>query len=106
MRRFPFNAAALCSRTPEESQVEGCEHQDDADIRDEAFPEAVSEEREVRTDDDGDHSYHVKNDRKFAHFNLLRVRLDRSGGKSRVEHYNYRFIWRGSVYKRGAALVV
>jgi hypothetical protein len=32
---------------PEESQVESCEHQDNANIRYQPFPESVSEEREI-----------------------------------------------------------
>lgn len=43
---------------PEESQVEGCKYQDDADIEDQAFPDAMSKERDV--DADGYHYQHVK----------------------------------------------
>jgi hypothetical protein len=32
---------------PEESQVESSEHQDNANIRYQPFPESVSEEREI-----------------------------------------------------------
>jgi hypothetical protein len=52
MWQFPLNAIAPCSWAPEESQVESCEHQDDANIRCQSFPESVSEEREIYTDYD------------------------------------------------------
>ncbi len=45
---------------PQESQVERCEHQDDSNIRYQPFPEAVSEEHDIYTDDDGCHGHHVK----------------------------------------------
>jgi len=51
--RFPLNAIARCSWTPEESQVETCEHQDNANIHCQPFPESVSEEHEINTDYDG-----------------------------------------------------
>ncbi|MGH6878598.1 MAG: hypothetical protein ACREHV_14645, partial [Rhizomicrobium sp.] len=35
------------SQTPEESQVESCEHQDNADIHYQPFPESVSEEHDI-----------------------------------------------------------
>jgi hypothetical protein len=63
-------AIAPGSWTPEESQVECCEHQDNANIRCQPFPEPVSEERHVYTDDDGYHRHHVKHDSYLsAHFN-------------------------------------
>jgi hypothetical protein len=49
-----------CSWTPEESKVESCEHQDDANIHCQPFPESVSEEQEIYTDYDGCHRHHVK----------------------------------------------
>jgi hypothetical protein len=39
----------------EESHVEGCEHQDDADVHHQPSPEPVPEERNVQTDDKGCH---------------------------------------------------
>jgi hypothetical protein len=45
---------------PEESEVEGGEDQDDANIRYQPFPESVSEEGEIYTDDDGYHCHRVK----------------------------------------------
>jgi hypothetical protein len=53
-------AIAPCSWTPEESQVESCEHQDNANIHCQPFPESVSEEHEIYTDYDGCHRHHVK----------------------------------------------
>jgi hypothetical protein len=55
-------AIAPCSWTPEESQVESCEHQDNANIHCQPFPESVSEEHEIYTDYDGCHRHHVKHD--------------------------------------------
>src|ERR1039458_3530873 len=60
MWQFPLNAIAPCSWTPEESQVESCEHQDNANIHCQPFPESVSEEHEIYTDYDGCHRHHVK----------------------------------------------
>jgi len=53
---------APCSWTPEESQVESCEHEDNANIHCQPFPESVSEEHEIYTDYDGCHRHHVKHD--------------------------------------------
>jgi hypothetical protein len=62
-------APALYSWTPQESQVESCEHQDDSNIHCQPFPESVSKEHEIYSDYDGCHSHHVKHDRYlFAHF--------------------------------------
>jgi hypothetical protein len=69
---IPLNANAPCSWTPEESQVESCEHQDNANIRCQPFPELVSEEHEIYADYDGCHHYPVKHDRYLsAHFKFL-----------------------------------
>ena len=60
---------APCSWTPQESQVEGCEHQDDSNIHCQPFPESVSEEHEIYTDYDGCHCHHVKHDNYLSdHF--------------------------------------
>jgi hypothetical protein len=62
-------AFAPCSWTPEESQIESCEHQDNANIHCQPFPKSVSEEHEIYTDYDGYHRHHVKHDSYlFAHF--------------------------------------
>jgi hypothetical protein len=62
-------AIAPCSWTPEEYQVESSEHQDNANIHCQPFPESVSEEREIYTDYDGCHRHHVKHESYLsAHF--------------------------------------
>jgi len=53
-------AVAPCSSTPQESQIERCEHQDDSNIHCQPFPESVSEKHEIYTDYDGCHRHHVK----------------------------------------------
>jgi hypothetical protein len=63
------------SWTPDESQVESCEHRDNANIRYQPFPELVPEEHEIHTDYNGCHRHHVKHDSYlFAHFSTLRLR--------------------------------
>jgi hypothetical protein len=60
-----------CSWTPEESKVESSEHQDNANIHYQPFPEPISEEHEIYTDYDSDHRHHVKHDSYLsAHFSL------------------------------------
>lgn len=57
---------------PQKSQVECYEHQDYSKIRHEPFPECVSEEENVHTDDDGHHRQHVKYDSYLrAHFTSI-----------------------------------
>lgn len=51
-----------CSWAPKKYQVESCEHQDNADIHYQPFPESVSEEREIDGNDDGCHRQCVKQD--------------------------------------------
>jgi hypothetical protein len=58
--RCKKGALAPCSWAPEESQIESCEHQDNANVRYQPFPESVSEEREIYTDYDGNHCHHEK----------------------------------------------
>ena len=61
-----------CSWTPQESEVEGYEDQDNANIHGQPFPESVSEEREIYTDDNGYHRHHVNHlSYLSAHFSLL-----------------------------------
>jgi len=68
-----------CSWTPEESQAESCEHQDNANIHCQPFPESVSEEHEIYTDYDGCHRHRVKHDRYLsAHFSSVSPRKNRS----------------------------
>jgi hypothetical protein len=53
--------ASSVSGTPEESEVKSYEHQDNANIHCQPFPESVSEERQIHTDDYG-YRHHVKHD--------------------------------------------
>jgi hypothetical protein len=71
MWQFPLNAIAPCSWTPEESQIESCEHQDNTNVHCQPFPESVSEEYEIYTDYDGCYRHHVKHDSLSAHFSLI-----------------------------------
>jgi hypothetical protein len=67
---------APCSWTPEESRVESYEHQDNANIRYQPFPESVSEDREIHNDYDGCHRHHVKHNSYLStHFQLKTVRV-------------------------------
>jgi hypothetical protein len=51
-----------CSGSPEESQVESGEDQDNTNVDRQPFPESVSEEQDIDTDDDGCHRHHAKHD--------------------------------------------
>src|ERR1700683_2868996 len=57
-----IKACRAHSWASEESQIESREHQDDADVRYQPFPESVSEERDIQTDHDGYHCDQVKRD--------------------------------------------
>jgi hypothetical protein len=57
MGNFRQKAIPPNLRTPEESQVESCEHQDDANIHCQPFPESVSEKHEIHTDYDCCHHH-------------------------------------------------
>jgi hypothetical protein len=59
-------AVAPSSWTPEESEIESSEHQDNADVRCEPFPESVSKECEIHTDDHNYHCCHVKRDSELS----------------------------------------
>jgi hypothetical protein len=59
-------------RTPEESQIKSCEHQENANIRCQPFPESVSKKQEIYTDYKSCHRHHVKqNPRLSAHSRFL-----------------------------------
>jgi len=78
MERLLLNASALWLWTPEESEVESGEYQDNADIHGKPFPESVSEEQNIYTDYNDCHRHHVKYDSNLAaHLRLLAYRLDR-----------------------------
>ena len=66
---YARGAMAPCSWTTEEYQVKSSEHQDNANIHCQPFPESVSEEHEIYTDYDACHHHHVKHDSYLsAHF--------------------------------------
>src|SRR5262249_42763758 len=66
---------------PEESEVKSSEHQDNANIHRQPFPESVSEEREIYTDYNGCHRHRVKHASYLsAHFSTL----GRSGRNSKL----------------------
>jgi hypothetical protein len=44
----------------EESQVEGCKHQNDSDVHHQSIPEIVPEDQDIQSDDDGYHRHHVR----------------------------------------------
>src|SRR5580704_5027197 len=67
-RPRPRACRDMASCTPQESQVESCEHQDDANIHYQPFPESVSEEHQIYPDYDGYHRHHTKHDSLSAHF--------------------------------------
>ena len=57
---------------PEESQIESCEYQNNANIHYQPFPDSVSEEHEIDTDYNGYHRGYVKYDSDVsAHFEYL-----------------------------------
>jgi hypothetical protein len=67
-----LDVATSSGPTPEESQAESCEHQDNANIHCQPFPESVSEEHEIYTNYDGCHRHHVKHDSYLsAHFSKI-----------------------------------
>jgi len=57
---FDHLVGPLRSWRHEESQVESSEHQDNADIHHQPFPESASEKHEIYTDYNGCHRNHVK----------------------------------------------
>ncbi|MFZ1195315.1 MAG: hypothetical protein WAN49_07750, partial [Pseudolabrys sp.] len=62
----------------EKSPVESREHQDNANIHCQPFPEVVSKEREIHTDYDGYHHHHVN------HYSYLSARFSHAGADSSV----------------------
>jgi hypothetical protein len=60
---------------PEESQVESKEHQNNANIRHQPFPESVSEEHEIYSDYNGCHRHHIEHrSYPFTHFSKTSFR--------------------------------
>jgi len=53
-------------------KIECREHQDDADVCGEAFPEAISKEEQIHANDHGDHCQKVNHGmRVFGHFSFV-----------------------------------
>ena len=66
----PFVAAAVGLRIPQESQIEGCKHQDNSDVHHQAFPELIPEEEQIYTDDNTYQHRNVKHDNQaLCHIN-------------------------------------
>ncbi|MGA9440209.1 MAG: hypothetical protein WBV76_18745 [Pseudolabrys sp.] len=66
----------MSSIATEKSPVESREHQDNANIHCQPFPEVVSKEREIHTDYDGYHHHHVN------HYSYLSARFRHAGADS------------------------
>ena len=64
----------------EESQVESSEHQDNANIHYQPFPESISKEREIYKDYNGCHRRHVKHyNYPSVHFSTTSFHSSRGG---------------------------
>ncbi|MFZ0845663.1 MAG: hypothetical protein WAM62_07710, partial [Pseudolabrys sp.] len=51
------------------SEIKSPEHQDNANIHDQPFPESVSQERKIHADDHGNHRHHIDRDNNSSvHF--------------------------------------
>jgi hypothetical protein len=68
----------VSSIATEKSPVESREHQDNANIHCQPFPEVVSKESEIHTDYDGYHHHHVN------HYSYLSARFRHAGADSSV----------------------
>ncbi|MGA7737898.1 MAG: hypothetical protein WCB22_20995 [Pseudolabrys sp.] len=68
----------VSSIATEKSPVESREHQDNANIHCQSFPEVVSKKREIHTDYDGYHHHHVN------HYSYLSARFSHAGADSSV----------------------
>ncbi|MGA7102221.1 MAG: hypothetical protein WBW13_26125 [Pseudolabrys sp.] len=66
----------MSSIATEKSPVESREHQDNANIHCQPFPEVVSKESEIHTDYDGYHHHHVN------HYSYLSARFRHAGADS------------------------
>jgi len=52
------------------SQIEGGKHQDDADVDHQSFPESISEEQQIDTDNNGYQHHNIKHEKHVpCHFN-------------------------------------
>jgi hypothetical protein len=69
--RYP-NWGQLNLRVLYESQIEGCKHQDNADVHYQPFPESIPKEEQIHTNYNGYQHPNVKPDKHtLCHFNLL-----------------------------------
>ncbi len=89
VQRLNSGAPPPCSWTFQESEVEGCEYQDDSYVHHQPFPEPVLEEQDIDRDDYGCHQDYVEcADRLASHFSP-RLTVRRSSGCLTL------FIWIG-----------
>jgi hypothetical protein len=64
-----MRGSALRLRVLQKSQIEGREHQDNADVRHQPFQESMPEEQQIHTDDNEYQRRNVKHDgRDSCHF--------------------------------------
>src|ERR1035441_7103840 len=78
-----FLICASCSWTFQESEVEGCEYQDDTYVHCQPFPGPALEEQEIDRDDHDCHQDYVEcRGRLASHFNPLSI-VRRWGSRSR-----------------------
>ena len=78
--RLSRAAPPPCSWTFQESEVEGCEYQDDSNVHRQPFPEPVLEEQEIDRDDHGCHQDYVEcGGHPASHFSP-RLTVRRSSG--------------------------
>ena len=69
-----------CSWTFQESEVEGCEYQDDSYVHRQPFPEPVLEEQDIDRDDHGCHQDYVECGGRLASHFSPRLTVRRSSG--------------------------
>jgi hypothetical protein len=60
--RQPTGAATPDLRVLQEPPIEGPKYQDDADVHEQPFPESISKEKPIDTDDNGNEQHRVKRD--------------------------------------------
>jgi hypothetical protein len=68
------NSATLNLRVLYESQIEGCKHQDNADVHYQSFPESIPKEEQIHTNYNGYQHPNVKPDKHIlCHLSLLSI---------------------------------
>jgi hypothetical protein len=76
------HSAAIDLRVLYESQIEGCKHQDNADVHYQPFPESIPKEEQIHANYDGYQHSEVKADQHtLCHLNVL------SPGEVRARSY-------------------